>query len=248
MPERMLDVCFTPGYLDSIQMKDPVVIAVVDILRASTSICTAFAHGVHRIIPVADIGAAEEHKKSGRLVAAERGGVKIGFADFGNSPFEFTTEKVKGKTLVYSTTNCTYAIEKAAGRGKVLVTSFVNLEAAAGWMAGERTNIVILCAGWKDRFALEDAVFAGALAEKLLAGASFWTLYDATKASITIWKEARKDLMAFLSEAEHVRRLMDLGLEEEIRYCFSPLRAAVVPVLRDGVFSDIKGSSNINNQ
>jgi len=248
MPERILDVCFTPGYLDEVQVSECDIIVVVDILRASTTICTAFAHGVYRIMPVADIRVAEEYKKSGRFVAAERDGVKADFADYGNSPFEYMTPGIRGKTLVYSTTNCTHALEKAAGRGRVVVASFVNLDAAAGWIGGEKTNVVILCAGWKNRFGLEDAVFAGALAEKLVEPGDIGTVCDAARASLAIWKAASKDVRAFLSKAEHVRRLMDLGLEEEIGYCLSPLQADVVPVLKGGVISDIRGSSNINNQ
>ena len=90
------------------------IVVIIDILRASSAICTAFANGAASIIPVADVGEAREYKSKGYLVAAERDGFVLDFADFGNSPFNFTREKVEGKTIVYSTTNGTGIINQAS--------------------------------------------------------------------------------------------------------------------------------------
>ena len=94
-------------------MQDSIVV-IIDILRATSAICTAFDNGASSIIPVADIPEARNYKDRGYLVAAERDGFVLDFADFGNSPFNFTREKVAGKTIVYSTTNGTGIIKLAS--------------------------------------------------------------------------------------------------------------------------------------
>ena len=109
--KKKIEVCFSPAVFQ--YYKDSNAIAVViDTLRASSAICNAFQNGVEKLIPVKTIDEARKYKKKGFIVAAERDGYVLDFADFGNSPFNFTEERVKGKTIVYSTTNGTQAIKK----------------------------------------------------------------------------------------------------------------------------------------
>ncbi|MCE9539308.1 MAG: 2-phosphosulfolactate phosphatase, partial [Bacteroidetes bacterium] len=104
-----VDVCFSP-YLYPVYHKAETIVVVIDILRATSAMCTAFHHGVDKIIPVASVEEAAEYKKQGFLVGAERNGIALEGFDFGNSPFSYTTEKIKGQTIVISTTNGTQAI------------------------------------------------------------------------------------------------------------------------------------------
>ena len=113
MAKRKLETCFSPALYQPDEHMNSVVV-IIDILRASSAICTAFANGAAAILPVADASEAREYKSRGYLVAAERDGFVLDFADFGNSPFNFTRERVEGKTIVYSTTNGTGIINQAS--------------------------------------------------------------------------------------------------------------------------------------
>ena len=160
--KKKIEVCFSPA-LYPFYRNDNAVVVVSDILRATTAICAAFENGVKSLIPVADLNEAREWKKKGYLVAAERDGLVLDFADFGNSPFNFHPEQVRGKTIVYSTTNGTQAIRMASGAKHVAIGAFINLTALAEWIIGEDSDVLVLCAGWKNRYNIEDSVFAGAL-------------------------------------------------------------------------------------
>ncbi len=139
---------------------------IIDILRATSAICTAFENGAASIIPVATIEEARIYKSKGYLVAAERDGYVLDFADFGNSPFNFTREKVAGKTIVYSTTNGTGIINQASNAGNIVIGSFLNLSSLVRWISDRDKNVILFCAGWKNRFNLEDTLCAGAIAEQ----------------------------------------------------------------------------------
>ena len=130
------------------------------------------------IIPVAEIHEAKEFKKKGYLVAAERDGYVLDFADFGNSPFNFTREKVEGKTIVYSTTNGTRIIDLASSSFMTVIGTFINITAITDWILMQDRDVILFCAGWKDKFNLEDTLCAGAIAKNLLESSSFETICD----------------------------------------------------------------------
>ncbi|MBU0488532.1 MAG: 2-phosphosulfolactate phosphatase [Bacteroidetes bacterium] len=235
MEKRNIEVCYSPALFPAYQVSSEHIVVIVDILRATTAITAAFDNGVKSIIPVASPKQAEEYKKQGFLVAAERDGIKLPFADFGNSPFNFQTEQVVGQTIAYSTTNGTQAIEMAKEAKKIAIAAFTNLSAMSGWIKKETGNVMILCAGWKNRFNLEDSVFAGALAEKLLEENDlFSTDDDATKASITLWKSAKNDLLQFAETTSHRHRLKEYMLDDVLPFCFSIDTSSSVPIINNG--------------
>ena len=170
------------------------------------------------------------------MVAAERDGVKLDFADFGNSPFNFTRDRVEGKEVAYSTTNGTHAIVKAAGGLSVVIGSFINLSAVANWLINKNEgDILILCAGWKGKFCLEDTLFAGSLSEILLKNEqNFESICDSTQASIDLWGLAKNDLFAYLENIAQRHRLKKLGLDDVLQYCFTPNSSTFVPILENG--------------
>jgi len=230
-----IEVCFTPKLFPDILTKENYVVVLADILRATTSICAAFQNGVMEIIPVAGLDEAREMKSKGFLVASEQDGRKLDWADFGNSAFNFTTEAIGGKSLVYCTTNGTRAIEIAKTAEKIAMGAFVNLSALAEWLVKENKNVVILCSGWKNKFCLEDSLFAGALTEKLLNILGFTTCCDSAQASMDLWKVARVDILTYLEKAAHRHRLKKLGLDDVILYSFTTDTTRVVPVYENGV-------------
>ncbi|MEI6885312.1 MAG: 2-phosphosulfolactate phosphatase [Bacteroidota bacterium] len=240
--KKTIEVCFTPKLFADIITKDNYIVVLADILRATTSICAAFENGVQEIIPVASLEIAKEYKDKGFLVASEQDGKKLDWADFGNSAFNFSREAVAGRTLVYCTTNGTRAIEIAKHAQKIAMGAFVNISALCGWLVEENKNVVILCSGWKNKFCLEDSLFAGALTEKLLAIPEFTTCCDSAQASMDLWRCARTDIKSYLEKAAHRHRLEKLGLDDVIPYSFEPDSTRVVPVYQGGVILDQNAS------
>jgi 2-phosphosulfolactate phosphatase len=229
--KKKIEVCYSPALYPYYKNNNAIVV-VADILRATTAICAAFENGVKSLIPVADLEEARALKKQGYLVAAERDGLVLDFADFGNSPFNFEPATVKGKTIVYSTTNGTQAIRMASGARHVAIGAFTNLSALAGWLINENADVLVLCAGWKNRYNLEDSVYAGALAGILMESGRFSSDCDSTVAAIELWNLARPDLVGFMEKASHRHRLKKLGLDDVMKYCHTPDSTGVIPLLK----------------
>jgi 2-phosphosulfolactate phosphatase len=195
---------------------------------------------VEAIIPVATHEEARRLKAEGYLVASEKDGVQLDWADFGNSAFSFTREAIGGRTLVYCTTNGTRALHIAGAASGVAVGAFINISAVTEWLAAQRRNVVILCSGWKDKFCLEDTLFAGALTRRLLETGLFRTECDSAHAAMDLWRAAEDDVLGYVEKAAQRHRLGRLGLDDVLPYSFDCDRVDVVPVF-DG--SVIKGDA-----
>jgi 2-phosphosulfolactate phosphatase len=234
-----VEICLSPALFKEILTKENFIVVLVDILRATTSICAAFENGVERILPVATLEEAREMKAKGFLVASEQDGKKLDFADFGNSAFNFSRESVGGKTLVYCTTNGTRALEMAKHGRRVAIGAFINLTALTGWLQAQNMNVVILCSGWKNKFCLEDTLFAGALASGLLEDPAFGSRCDSTVAAIDLWNMAKNDLTGYIEKAAHRHRLKKLGLDDVIPYSFTTDLTKVVPVFEGKEIVDV---------
>lgn len=234
-----IEVCYSPQSYPLFHKPDATVV-VIDILRASSAITTAFYHGVTKMIPVATIEEANKYKENGFLVAAERNGEIVPGFDLGNSPFGYMNAKVKGKTIAITTTNGTQAIEVARDARKIIVGSFLNLEAITDYLRKEKKDVLFLCAGWKNKFNLEDTLYAGAVAEALIYKYGFNSSCDSTIAAMELYKLAKHDLYAFLAHSSHRNRLAKLDLERDIRYCLTPNQCPVIPIM-EGKFL-VKGT------
>jgi len=232
--KKKVEVVFSPAlysYFESSKANT----VVVDILRATSAISTAFMNGVDKVIPVPSQKEARDFKQKGYLVAAERDGRVLDFADFGNSPFNFTRERIQGKQVAYSTTNGTKAVHMASKSKNVLIASFLNLTAVAEWLTEKDDDVLILCAGWKGKFSLEDTLFSGALVEKLLASGRFYTICDSATASLDLWSLAKTDVMGYIEKVAQRERLRKLGLDDVLEYCHTPDLSEHIPVFRNGV-------------
>lgn len=234
----VVDVCFSPTMFDLYHAKDSIVV-VIDVLRATSSICVAFEYGVRSIIPVATIEVAYEYKKKGYLAGAERHGEKVEGFDFGNSPFSYMDEKIKGKDIVLTTTNGTRAIHAAKDAGQVVIGSFLNQDVLAEWLMEQQRDVIILCAGWKGSFNLEDTLFAGALVYKLRTEFDFSFGRDSCIAAEYLYLLAKNDLFKFLSGSSHRKRLKKLGIEKDVEYCLTPNQTHVIPVLQNDALYNI---------
>ncbi|QIX60705.1 2-phosphosulfolactate phosphatase [Hymenobacter lutimineralis] len=219
MPQ--VDLCFSPELLALYHLPGKVVV-VVDILRATSSIVTALANGVTHVFPVAELAECralgEQH---GCLTAAERDGRAAAGFDLGNSPFGYLdgVVEVKGRAVAISTTNGTHALRRSLAADAVVVGAFLNLQAVVEFAEAQQKDVLVVCAGWKGQFCLEDTVFGGALAARLAASGFDVTSSDATLAALHLWERAEADLPAYLLQSSHVRRLNSLEANKDFVFC-----------------------------
>ena len=220
-----------PVYFDN---KDCTVV-VIDVFRATSAICAAFESGIDSLIPVASLDEAIAYKKKGFLVGAERNAEIVEGFDFGNSPLGFKDGKFKGETIVLTTTNGTKAVEIAKPASKVVIGAFTNISALCDYIEKEDKDVLLLCAGWKDRFNLEDTLFAGAVVKKISQNLRFTNLSDSSIAALNMYNSAEPDLYDFLGESSHRKRLSRMNMEEDIIYCLTLDQSDIVPILKGDV-------------
>lgn len=226
---KKIDVCLTPELLHLYNIENSIVV-VVDIFRATSCMTTAFAYGVGGIIPVATVEECNSFREKGYLAAAERNGITPEGFDFDNSPFSYMTDKVKDTTICVTTTNGTLAITKAKSAVKVMIGSFLNLGALTRYLTDQQYDVLVLCAGWKGKPNLEDTLFAGALIERLKE--EFIVDDDSATMALRLYQNGKNDLLSFVSNSSHVRRLQRLGIQKDIAYCLQHDIFDVLPVLR----------------
>lgn len=225
-----VEICFSPALYEYYAEDNNKIVVVVDIFRASTTMCAAFQNGVKAIIPVASVEEAKDYKAKGYLVGAERNVKRCDFADFGNSPNEYSAEKVKDRELVFSTTNGTQAIKIAEDCDSLIIGSFSNLQATAEYCIVKQKDVIVLCAGWNNRFNIEDSLYAGALVDILSEEGNYSINFDATLIALEMWKTAKSDLRNYIDRAEHVKRLEANDLLDVIDYCLTVDTVNLVPV------------------
>lgn len=226
---RTIEVCLTPALLHLYNIENSIVV-VIDILRATSSITYGMDNGAEAIIPVAQVEDCLAYADKGYLLAAERNGEVVVGYDFGNSPFSYTKEKVAGKTIVLTTTNGTKAMHMAQERAnQVVVGSFLNLTSLCNWLKIQDKDVLLLCAGWKDKFNLEDTLFAGAVVNVLRK--DFVHFDDACVAAEDMYVLAKDDLRAYLKKSSHNHRLEQLNIEEDVKFCLKVDMCKVIPVL-----------------
>ncbi|HZX57920.1 MAG TPA: 2-phosphosulfolactate phosphatase [Mucilaginibacter sp.] len=225
-----LHVCLTPALIPLYEVEDYIVV-IIDIFRATSSICYGIDNGAEAIIPVSEVEECAAYREMGLsyLLAAERNGEVVSGFDFGNSPFSYTKDIVAGKTVVLTTTNGTHALHLSRKAKKVAIGSFLNLTALSNWLKTQNENILLVCAGWKNNFNLEDTVFAGAVIEQL-KGLPF-ILDDPAIAANDLYQIAKNDLPAYLAKTSHSERLKKLGIEKDIAFCLNVDITTSIPVL-----------------
>jgi 2-phosphosulfolactate phosphatase len=225
-----IEACFSP-FLYPVYKDEESIVVIIDVLRATSAICTAFHYGADKIIPVATIEEAQALKDQGFLAGAERNAIKVDGFDFGNSPFDYMGDHIKGKTIALTTTNGTQAIEAARQAYKVVVGAFTNISALCDWLVSQNRSVLLLCSGWKNRFNLEDSLFAGAMTEELIKRNPHFKLGDACLALQYLFRMAEKKPGYFMARASHKQRLAKLNLKEDIRYCLQTDLTTIIPVL-----------------
>lgn len=230
-----VELHFTPHQIDELALRDKTVV-VIDVLRASTSIAAALHNGAKEIIPVTTIERAV--KISGNLFGdhvlrgGERNGKMIEGFNLGNSPFDYSEDKIKGKAIIFSSTNGSYAIEKARFARNVAIGGFVNISQVAQFIKELNQDFVILCAGNNGMFSIEDSVCAGMLIRKLAEdGSSELSLSDGAIAATMLHKGYAKSLLKMIKNSEHGRYLAVIGFADDLPVCAGIDTIPILPQL-----------------
>ena len=233
MTKRNLQVCMSPALFDLYADRKSIVV-VVDVLRATSTMCIAFEKGINKIIPVSTVEEALEYRSTNPeyILAAERNGAPVRGFDFGNSPQAYVNQNMSGKTIVMTTTNGTKSISIAKKDHDVAIGSLLNLDAISKWLIKQNRNVIIFCAGWKDKINLEDTLFAGALAQNLVDSNLYDNSCDATQAAQILWEKGKVDLFAFLHNSSHRKRLAKLNIDSDIHFCLNINQTTKIPILK----------------
>ncbi|MBX2964328.1 MAG: 2-phosphosulfolactate phosphatase [Cyclobacteriaceae bacterium] len=228
---KTIDICLSPDLMHLYDVRSRVVV-VVDILRATSCMVTALEHGIRSIRPLADLEECRAMRSQGYLTAGERNGEKVEGFDFGNSPFEYMDEKLVGERIAFTTTNGTQAIAKSHRAKEIIIGAFLNLSAVTEYLKKGSNSVLVVCAGWKGKVNLEDTLFAGALVENLKDHIE--PDCDAPLAAQRLYNLAKKDLVDFLKDSSHVKRLNRLNIHKDIAFCVTPDQYSIVPKLING--------------
>ncbi|GAA4494318.1 2-phosphosulfolactate phosphatase family protein [Hymenobacter ginsengisoli] len=216
-----LDVCFSPELLPLYDLRGRVAV-IVDVLRATSTIVTALAAGVTDVFPTATLEeCAALGREQGCITAAERDGIAAAGFDLGNSPFGFLDGKlaVQGRALAISTTNGTMALHRSLTAEAIVCGSFLNLSAVADFAVAQGRDVLVVCAGWKGSFCLEDSIFGGALAERLAPRGFDIASSDAALAALHLWQHAKPTWPDYLLQSAAVRRLNSLEAHDDFTFC-----------------------------
>lgn len=227
---KNIDVCLSPDLLHLYSIDNSIVV-VIDIFRATSCMVTGIASGVQSITPVATVEECRQLQQAGFIAAAERNAQKVEGFDLDNSPFSFMDEKLIGSKIAMTTTNGTLSITKArASAVKVLVGAFLNIDAIIQYLKSQPYDVLMLCAGWKGRPNLEDTLFAGAVVDALQN--EYFVAEDSAIMAMRVYQQGKDDMLGYLANSSHIRRLQRLGINKDISFCLQRDLYDVVPVLR----------------
>ncbi len=229
-----VDCRFIPVFPDKPDLSDKTAV-VIDVLRATSSIVTAFEQGAREIIPVASIEEARNlfgNSREGEtvLLAGERNAEKIDGFHLGNSPYDFGAERVKNASIILTTTNGSRALVAVRVAKLVIAASLLNVSAAADKVLSSGNDVEIVCSGSELRFSLEDALCAGFLVNDILARSQNTELSDSAIAASVLVKQFKKDVVGAVLNSEHGKTLIEHGYEKDVRFCAQVNSSNLVPV------------------
>ena len=230
-----LHTSLSPALLHLYDLSNSIVV-IIDVFRATSTIAAALYNGARCIIPVDSIAKAIEISKSiGGIAAGERDGMIAEGLEHGNSPMEYHRSFIENKILVLTTTNGTRLLQMALDKNAdtIISGSFPNLSAVCDFLIAGKKNVVLGCAGWKDRFNLEDTLFAGAVINRIER--EFSIHCDSSLMASAMFEKHKNNLLDFAPSLTHYHRLVErFGLIEDIKFCLTNDVANVLPVYSDG--------------
>lgn len=238
-----IEVFFSPAGVDELSMRGRNVV-IIDVLRASTTICTALRNGAREVIPVPDIENATKISANlsgdSRLLGGERQGKRIDGFDMGNSPLEYTPEKVHGKTIIFTTTNGAGAMYRSRYASIALVGTFVNVSSIVKAIKNIGGTWTILCSGRQGLFSAEDATCAGMIISTVQQSEQV-EIGDAGLTSVILYKSFKRSILNMLKKVEHGKYLASIGFAEDLKFCAAVDSVPVIPI-SDGVALRLKST------
>lgn len=248
-----IQVYTTPAEVNEEDIRGELVV-IIDVLRTGSSILQALANECKEIIPVESVERAIALQSalfdSDVLLCGERDGVKISGFDLGNSPYEYTKERVSNKFLIFSTTNGTVAMVKARKGGTIYLCGFQNMEVTAAKVSslhatpqsetGEHkdySGLTIICSGQNNHFALEDIVCAGMLIFRIQqqsSDKSILELTDGARSAMHLYNQNANKLKTMIKQVDHGLELIKLGMEKDLEFCIQTDTIPILPVYVDG--------------
>lgn len=234
MSKPQLHTILSPKLLPIYNIQNSVLV-VIDVFRATTTITTALHNGAKQVIPVDSVDKCIEigNQTPNSITAGERDGKVIEGLQYGNSPAEYPRNFIEGKTLVLTTTNGTKLLHMALhnGASTVITASFGNLAATCKFLVEQNKNVFLGCSAWKDRFNLEDTLFAGAVVNEI---ENHFTIHcDSSLMAKEQYNLHKNDMNSFIRKTTHWHRLAQYGLEKELEYCVTPNLANVLCLYKD---------------
>ncbi|HNP21457.1 MAG TPA: 2-phosphosulfolactate phosphatase [Panacibacter sp.] len=229
-----LHTILSPGLLNLYDVENSIVV-IIDVFRATSTIATALYNGATKVVPVASVeDCISIGKKMNAITAGERDGKIIQGLQHGNSPAEYPREFINDKTLVLTTTNGTKLLHMAleSGASQVVTGSFPNLSAICAHLNKTNKNVILGCSAWKNRFNLEDTLFAGAVIAQIRD--NFTIHCDSSLMAEDMYSLHKNNMYQFIRKTTHWHRLASYGLEKDLEYCVTPDIANVLPVYRHG--------------
>lgn len=231
-----IDIIISADYINEDSIKDKVVV-VIDMLRATSVITTAFINGCKEVIPYLTVEEAvkksKEFKKGDCILGGERKAVKIGGFDLSNSPLEYTEEVVKDKTVIITTTNGTRSLTKCKSAKRVFVGAMINGKAVAEKLVEIGEDVVIVNAGTNGQFSMDDFICAGYMINEMLKISNKLELTDIAKTANYIY-ENNKGIDSFINSARHYGVMKELGLMNDVKYAMKKEITDIVPEYKNG--------------
>ncbi len=234
-----LEALFIPEEIKNVELAGKLVV-IIDVLRASSTIVTALANGCRGFVPVFSPDQAkkkaQQFEKERVLLGGEREGIKIEGFDLGNSPREYKREAVKNKTIIFSTTNGVKTLEMVKGAHRIIIGSFLNLQAVCNYCTNYQGDISIICAGKEGKFSLEDAACAGMLIYSFKnAFSDTCQESDANLTARLLYEKFSNNILEILRKSQHGRYLESIGLAEDLKFCSQLDFFHIVPIFREGI-------------
>ena len=231
-----VDIIFTADEVSQEKTKGKICV-VIDVLRATSVMITALHNGAEKIFPFKDIKIIQERCENLKNIikCGERNALKIDGFDLGNSPLEFTKEKVFGKDIYMSTTNGTKAVENSLSAEKIIICSFLNIKSVSEKLLEYKKDVVIVCAGTNGKFSLDDTLCAGLIIKEMQKHTEI-QMNDVLLAAVRI-SESHEDIKDILKGSTHYERLLSLGFEKDMEHIFSLNKYSIVPEYKNGYIS-----------
>lgn len=215
-----IDLIISADYIGKEKIEGKNVV-IIDVLRATSVIVTALNNGCSKVIPVLSKEEAFSYKDSSTrtcILGGERNALKIQGFNCSNSPLEYSREVIEGKNLIITTSNGTRAIRNCEYADNVFIGAMINARAVAKKVCNLGQDLVIVNSGTDGEFSMDDFICAGYIMQKIIEIKNDVELSDIANTAFISYKN-HEDILSFVKEAYHYKRLKNLGLNEDLKYC-----------------------------